>query len=113
MTPAVVAGHSLGELTALRLAGALDDETFFRLAAVRGRLMASSDSNRGAMASLVDASLALTTSGLSNTIAKLMMLASMAMLPRCAPLSRAGRLADGDDVASDFGRVKPAPHLGQ
>jgi enediyne polyketide synthase len=52
VTPAVVAGHSLGELTALRLAGALDDETFFRLAAVRGQLMASSDGKRGAMASL-------------------------------------------------------------
>jgi acyl transferase domain-containing protein/NADP-dependent 3-hydroxy acid dehydrogenase YdfG/acyl carrier protein len=40
--PRVVAGHSLGELTALHLAGAFDEETLIRIAAVRGELMGSS-----------------------------------------------------------------------
>ena len=39
--PAVVAGHSLGELTAFHLAGLYDEETLIALAAARGRAMAS------------------------------------------------------------------------
>jgi enediyne polyketide synthase len=49
---AVAAGHSLGELTALCWAGACDEETAVRLAAVRGRAMADLRGPAGAMASI-------------------------------------------------------------
>ena len=39
MTPAVIAGHSLGEITALTLAGAIDFADAVRLARQRGELM--------------------------------------------------------------------------
>ena len=47
----VVAGHSLGELTALHAAGAFDAETLLKLAALRGRAMAASAADAGGMAS--------------------------------------------------------------
>jgi acyl transferase domain-containing protein len=40
LRPTVVGGHSLGELTAFHLAGAFDEETLIKLAALRGRAMA-------------------------------------------------------------------------
>ncbi len=49
---AAVGGHSLGELTAFHLAGAFDEETLLKLAALRGRAMASTTSPAGAMLSL-------------------------------------------------------------
>ncbi|MGB5349650.1 MAG: type I polyketide synthase [Polyangiales bacterium] len=51
VTPAVVAGHSLGELSALHAAGAFDERTLMQLAATRGELMAVTDVS-GTMASL-------------------------------------------------------------
>jgi enediyne polyketide synthase len=48
---AVAVGHSLGELTALQWAGAMDEATLLRLAALRGRTM-SEHSSSGTMASL-------------------------------------------------------------
>ncbi|MFI9328653.1 type I polyketide synthase [Kitasatospora sp. NPDC052868] len=45
-------GHSLGELTALHWGGALDAEGVLRLAAVRGRVMATASKGGGAMAGL-------------------------------------------------------------
>ncbi|MDH6124904.1 type I polyketide synthase [Kitasatospora sp. GP82] len=45
-------GHSLGELTALHWGGALDAGQVLRLAAVRGRVMASAGQGGGAMAGL-------------------------------------------------------------
>lgn len=48
-------GHSLGELTSLHWAGAMDESELLSLAAVRGRLMASADSGNGAMASIAAA----------------------------------------------------------
>jgi enediyne polyketide synthase len=50
--PAVVAGHSLGELTAFHLAGLYDEDTLIALAAARGRAMAVATDCPGAMASL-------------------------------------------------------------
>ena len=55
LVPQVVGGHSLGELTAFHLAGAFDEETLIKLAALRGRAMAASsdgESLAGAMVSL-------------------------------------------------------------
>ena len=46
----MVCGHSFGELTALCAAGALGREDFWRLAAARGRAMASAGGDGGAMA---------------------------------------------------------------
>ncbi len=40
LRPDAVAGHSFGELTALRAAGRIDERDFFDLARLRGRLMA-------------------------------------------------------------------------
>lgn len=52
--PAVVAGHSLGELTALVAAGALSFADGLRLVRERGRLMkAAGDENPGAMAAIL------------------------------------------------------------
>lgn len=52
--PSVVAGHSLGEYTALVAGGCLDWPTALRLVAVRGRAMARAAQERpGAMAALV------------------------------------------------------------
>jgi enediyne polyketide synthase len=48
----VAVGHSLGELTALCWAGALDDEAAVRLAAYRGRIMAAIEGPAGAMAAI-------------------------------------------------------------
>jgi [acyl-carrier-protein] S-malonyltransferase len=44
----VVAGHSLGELTALVAAGALDEEQGLRLVIMRGRLMEAAERDGGA-----------------------------------------------------------------
>lgn len=49
---ATAAGHSLGELTALHWAGALDEDAVLRLAAVRGEVMAAASQGGGAMAGL-------------------------------------------------------------
>ena len=46
------AGHSLGELTALHWAGAMDEATLLQTAAARGRIMASASAGDGAMASV-------------------------------------------------------------
>lgn len=48
----VAVGHSLGELTALSWAGALGGGELLRLAAVRGKVMASASQGGGAMAGL-------------------------------------------------------------
>ncbi|GLW68370.1 polyketide synthase [Kitasatospora phosalacinea] len=45
-------GHSLGELTALHWAGAMDEDTLLRAAAARGRIMASASDGGGTMAAL-------------------------------------------------------------
>jgi acyl transferase domain-containing protein/NAD(P)H-dependent flavin oxidoreductase YrpB (nitropropane dioxygenase family) len=57
LAPAMVGGHSFGELTALHAAGVLDRETFLALAETRGRLMAGAAD--GAMAVVTIASEAL------------------------------------------------------
>lgn len=51
VTPAVVGGHSLGEITAFAAAGAFDERSLLRFAALRGNAMAQSG-NKGAMVSL-------------------------------------------------------------
>lgn len=52
--PNVVVGHSLGELTALQVAGAFDESELIRLASLRGAVMTSSaPDERGGMISLV------------------------------------------------------------
>jgi acyl transferase domain-containing protein len=51
VSPAVVGGHSLGELGAFHAAGAFDERSLIELAATRGRLMGSADTV-GAMANL-------------------------------------------------------------
>ncbi|RYG75601.1 acyltransferase domain-containing protein, partial [bacterium] len=52
ITPAVVGGHSLGELTALHAAGAFDDRALIQIAAARGRAMAAPSGQAGKMVSL-------------------------------------------------------------
>ncbi|MEQ8825375.1 MAG: SDR family NAD(P)-dependent oxidoreductase [Filomicrobium sp.] len=50
--PAVVGGHSLGEISALNAAGVLDEETLFSIVSLRGQVMRGSPDQAGAMASL-------------------------------------------------------------
>src|SRR3954469_20732813 len=45
--PAALAGHSLGELTALAVSQAISERAALRLAALRGRLMSESGARRG------------------------------------------------------------------
>ncbi len=52
LKPAVVGGHSLGELTAFYAAGAMNERELFHLAALRGRAMATSGTDAGSMVSL-------------------------------------------------------------
>ena len=53
-TPAFMAGHSLGEYTALAVAGVFDFDTAVRLARERGRLMHEAGQKRaGAMAAIL------------------------------------------------------------
>jgi malonyl CoA-acyl carrier protein transacylase len=47
--PAIAAGHSYGELTALHSAGSLSTEDFYRLSRARGEAMASTSDNTGTM----------------------------------------------------------------
>jgi acyl transferase domain-containing protein/NAD(P)-dependent dehydrogenase (short-subunit alcohol dehydrogenase family) len=47
-----VAGHSYGELVALRAGGRIDDATLRALSALRGRLMADGEGDRGTMAAV-------------------------------------------------------------
>ncbi len=47
------AGHSLGELTSLHWAGAMDESALLRLATERGRVMAETSDRDGTMASIV------------------------------------------------------------
>ncbi|MFD7667721.1 SDR family NAD(P)-dependent oxidoreductase [Streptomyces sp. NPDC059788] len=49
---AASAGHSLGELTALHWAGAMDEAALLRTAAARGRVMARASDGDGAMAGI-------------------------------------------------------------
>lgn len=51
--PAVVIGHSLGELVALHFAGGYDEETLWKLSAIRGRIMHEADTAAGGMVSLL------------------------------------------------------------
>lgn len=51
VSPHLVAGHSLGELSALHAAAGLDDETLVKTAAERGRIMSRCE-ERGAMANV-------------------------------------------------------------
>ncbi|MFE4515788.1 SDR family NAD(P)-dependent oxidoreductase [Kitasatospora sp. NPDC056783] len=55
-------GHSLGELTALHWAGAMDESTVLSAASARGRIMASAGDGGGAMAALA------TTPGLAEAL---------------------------------------------
>jgi len=52
IAPVAVAGHSLGELTAFYLAGALTEKELLKLAALRGQAMAASAADAGTMISL-------------------------------------------------------------
>ena len=52
ISPTVVAGHSLGELTAFHLAGGFDEDALIRLAILRGDVMSSSRNLSGSMASI-------------------------------------------------------------
>ncbi|AIG78877.1 Hypothetical protein AJAP_30260 [Amycolatopsis japonica] len=49
-----VAGHSLGELTALHWGGALTEREVLKLAKIRGRVMATASDGDGAMAAIAD-----------------------------------------------------------
>ena len=52
--PDILAGHSLGELTALCAAGCFPEETFYRLGEVRGRLVQEAQGSRpGSMAAVL------------------------------------------------------------
>lgn len=55
ITAVGAAGHSLGEITALHWAGAMDEQTVLSVAATRGRIMSESSSNNGGMATIVAA----------------------------------------------------------
>ncbi|MFJ4103445.1 type I polyketide synthase [Amycolatopsis japonica] len=49
-----VAGHSLGELTALHWGGALTEREVLKLAKIRGKVMATASDGNGAMAAIAD-----------------------------------------------------------
>ncbi|MEU5046635.1 type I polyketide synthase [Streptomyces griseorubiginosus] len=52
ITAVTAAGHSLGELTALHWAGAMDEAALLRAATARGRIMAQASAGGGTMASV-------------------------------------------------------------
>ncbi|MGA5901168.1 type I polyketide synthase [Streptomyces venetus] len=52
VTASAAAGHSLGELSALHWAGAMDEDALLRAAAARGRIMDTASAGGGAMAGI-------------------------------------------------------------
>ncbi len=84
----VTAGHSFGELTALYAAGAYDSEYLYKLAAERGRLMASDGKDRGTMAAMFttkEAAEKLNASGLELTAREIAVLAKAGIWLRGLP----------------------------
>jgi [acyl-carrier-protein] S-malonyltransferase len=111
-TPAFLAGHSLGEYTALAMAGVFDFSTAVRLARERGRLMHEAGQQRsGAMAAIIaldedklaeicresDAVIAnincpgqIVISGAAENVARAMEMATAAGASRAIPLQVSG-----------------------
>jgi [acyl-carrier-protein] S-malonyltransferase len=85
--PAFTAGHSLGEYTALAVAGVFDFPTAVRLARERGRLMHEAGQKRpGGMAAIIG----LDEARLTEVIARAMAMATSAGASRTIPLQVSG-----------------------
>ncbi|HOX23268.1 MAG TPA: acyltransferase domain-containing protein, partial [Elusimicrobiales bacterium] len=99
LKPAAFAGHSYGELAALCAAGALDEDKFFALSALRGALMSGEPGARGGMlavqAPLPEIEKALAEEKLSLSVAN-----------KNAPLQTAlsGKLDEIDRAAQAFSK---------
>ena len=91
--PTTVMGHSLGELTAFHLAGAIDEWTLFGLASLRGRLMGEPQAEDGAMLSL-SASLAQVT----DLVGKLAGYATVANINSPRQVVASGTVAGIDEL---------------
>lgn len=113
--PAVVGGHSLGELTALAAAGAYDTSTLIRLATLRGLAMAAPEGEAGAMgvlacdAAAAEAIIARAASGYC-AIANINSPSQTVISGERAAVSRAVELANADGIRASLLPVSNAFH---
>ncbi|UZR29770.1 type I polyketide synthase [Methylococcus mesophilus] len=113
--PAVVGGHSLGELTALSAAGAYDTSTLIRLATLRGLAMAAPEGEAGAMgvlacdASAAEAIIARAASGYC-AIANVNSPSQTVISGERTAVSRAVELANADGIRASLLPVSNAFH---
>ncbi|TCJ96951.1 ACP S-malonyltransferase [Nocardia alba] len=107
LSPAAVAGHSLGEFTALAVAGALDNDTVLRLVRRRGELMAEvSRRYDGAMSAVIGLAAAQVDALCAQVTSGVVGVANYNQPTQTVVSGAAAAVADLEDLARAAGAAK-------